>query len=198
MREEIITNILSAEPFIAVCDSGLSDEILNKLSELPVVEDSLLTFSDDKEVRMSKTLYFGNTNVLTWLTETIIDQLSSQLNEIYTIDDSEAIQITKYPTNGYFVSHCDFINQDPNGHKVDRDRIATAILYINDNFEGGRTVFPLLDIKVTPKKGQILYYSYNPQNTPLEVNLKTEHAGELVTQGEKIIAVQLFLEKQNE
>jgi prolyl 4-hydroxylase len=59
-------------------------------------------------------------------------------------------------------------------------------MYLNDDFEGGATYFPDLDLRVTPKAGSALYFQYN--YTGVLKNLRTKHIGETVTAGTKYIA----------
>ena len=63
------------------------------------------------------------------------------------------------------------------------DRCATALLYLNDGFEGGATSFPKLGITVWPRQGDILYFEYDEETYELAM-----HAGEPVIKGEKRIA----------
>ena len=62
-------------------------------------------------------------------------------------------------------------------------RIATAITYLNEDFEGGETSFPLLNITIKPEKGSVLYFEYNNEYKDM-----TLHSGDKVKSGTKYIA----------
>ncbi len=38
-------------------------------------------------------------------------------------------------------------------------RIVTAMLYLTGDLAGGRTIFPLVDVGVSPEAGALLYWS---------------------------------------
>ncbi len=64
----------------------------------------------------------------------------------------ENICLRKYPANGYGFGrpHYDYFN---NGF-----RMLAAILYLNDVKKGGETIFPILNKKIAPKKGSLLFF----------------------------------------
>jgi prolyl 4-hydroxylase len=200
MREKIQTQILSQAPFIAICDSNISEDVLDALNKVPILEPTNTNKPEKKgeETRISKTLYTHLASDYLFLTKQIIERLNQEFQHEYLQKNTEAIQIVEYVNGGFFTAHTDFMNQnpDPTQRFTDRDRIATAIIYLNDDYEGGHTSFPDLSISVTPRKGQILYYEYNPKKTKLEINMKTMHQGDVVVAGTKRIAVQLFLEER--
>ena len=74
----------------------------------------------------------------------------------------EAGDIYFYETGQYFGLHHDF----PYDTKVvpyyskGGDRKATAIFWFNDDYEGGRCVWPELGVTVEPKKGGVMYFEY--------------------------------------
>lgn len=67
-----------------------------------------------------------------------------------------------------------------------RQRFATMVLYLNDDYTGGETYFPLLHKTIRPEKGKMLFF-YNVthhdsiRHTSLHQNFK-------VTEGEKWVA----------
>ena len=101
--------------------------------------------------------------------------------ELYNIEN---IQILKYEKGQEFKKHCDFLG-------IDNDRIATAITYLNDDFEGGETEFHKLGVKIKPQKGSVLYFEYNESNKK-----KTLHSGNKVTSGIKYVASTWIREKE--
>jgi hypothetical protein len=71
----------------------------------------------------------------------------------------ESADILYYHEGHYMTPHHDW-PYDP--RKLDYyqkggTRDAVALIYLNDNFQGGETCFPHLDISIKPKKGQLGY-----------------------------------------
>jgi len=92
--------------------------------------------------------------------------------DIISLEDS---MIIRYQKGEQYKPHVDYFLHGVSGSK---QRVATAICYLNDVDEGGKTVFPLLGLSFKPKKGSLIYFEYN--YTP-EINRLTTHAGEPIT-----------------
>lgn len=70
--------------------------------------------------------------------------------------------------------------------EVERRRVATALLYLNDAYEGGETNFPELGIKVRGGLGDLLiFHNLDADNMP---DMRMIHAGLPITAGEKWLA----------
>jgi prolyl 4-hydroxylase len=81
----------------------------------------------------------------------------------------ESLTIQKYTEGGFYLPHYDRMNR----------RIATFIIYLNDDFEGGMTFFPSMRIRIKPQKGKGFFFDYKDSDTL--------HAGQTVTKGNKFI-----------
>jgi prolyl 4-hydroxylase len=77
-------------------------------------------------------------------------------------------------------------------YKYGGDRVGTGIFWFNDDFVGGETYFPKLDVEVTPKQGGFLYFK---QSYDEATNWLTIHEGRLLTQGTKWIASCFFSDR---
>ena len=67
-------------------------------------------------------------------------------------------------------------------------RVATFLLYLNDDYEGGETEFPFLGFRYKGKKGDaLLFWNVTPSGAP---DLNTRHAGTPPTSGEKWVLSQ--------
>ena len=64
-------------------------------------------------------------------------------------------------------------------------RVETAIIYLNQNFEGGNTYFPKLNKSVNPKVGRLVRFSNVDQSG--NIIAASLHEGEPVLDGEKAI-----------
>jgi prolyl 4-hydroxylase len=91
---------------------------------------------------------------------------------------SEPISVQRYEITQQFSQHCDY---GPNGK-----RHVTVIFYLNDDFQGGHTLFELLSLSVKPIAGSCLIFYYDSYNE--QMNRLTRHGGDTVTDGTKYIA----------
>jgi len=94
-------------------------------------------------------------------------------------EQGEPLQILRYRPGQEYRPHHDWLN-DPN------PRVMTALVYLNDDYEGGETAFVRTGLKVRGRRGDVLVFrSEGPDGgmDPL-----SEHAGLPVTAGTKYLA----------
>ena len=101
----------------------------------------------------------------------------------------EPTQILHYDVGQQFRPHHDFLDPDVPGFadylKKFGQRIATMLVYLNDGYSGGETVFPKLGISYRGQTGDALFFTNvdrSGRGDPL-----TMHAGTPPTAGEKWI-----------
>ncbi len=131
------------------------------------------------EYRTSSSAY--NSKLTNVLKQKISDYLSV---DITTIED---LQVQRYHPGQEFKRHFDYFHS---GRHLDNNRIATMIIYLNDNFTGGNTEFPRLNLSIKPKAGTGLYFEFGYDDP--NINLLTEHSGNPVTYGVKYIVTAWF------
>lgn len=108
----------------------------------------------------------------------------------------EPINLLRYPAGGEYRLHHDCFEHDPlttssaNRAHVNQ-RSTTAIIYLNDDFDGGATAFPALALAVQPVAGQLLQFANLRDDRP---DPQMRHAGEPIRQGEKRILTFWFRE----
>ena len=134
--------------------------------------------------RSSNSHYFNEACPLSFY---INNRISTTLGT--NVKNHETLQGTIYHKNDYFTEHHDFIPspaaQWERETKIGGQRIYSIILYLNDDFEGGQTHFPLLNATITPKEGMLVAWSN--VNKSGECELSTLHASLPVKTGIKMI-----------
>jgi len=108
------------------------------------------------------------------------------------VANHEAPTIISYEVGQKFDHHYDFINPDHRGSLTELlssgQRTITVVTYLNDDFEGAHTDFPLLDIQFKGAKGDaILFSNVLPNGAP---DKNTWHAGLPPTAGRKWVLSQ--------
>mmetsp|Transcript_16402 Transcript_16402/g.22838 ORF Transcript_16402/g.22838 Transcript_16402/m.22838 type:complete len:172 (-) Transcript_16402:190-705(-) len=105
---------------------------------------------------------------------------------------AESLQLTRYRKNQEYAPHHDFVYPRVS-NRYQPTRYATLLIYLNDNFEGGETIFPRATngeyhdgIKIQPKAGTaVLFYNMLPDGN---VDDLSQHGGKKVVNGTKWVA----------
>ncbi|MBN6150784.1 2OG-Fe(II) oxygenase [Xanthomonas sp. AmX2] len=92
----------------------------------------------------------------------------------------EPLQCVRYEAGEKFSPHYDV----PVARGDRASRGWTMLAYLNDGFEGGETLFPLLDLRVRPKRGGLLMFR-NRRSAGGDVEGSALHAGMAVAGGVK-------------
>jgi prolyl 4-hydroxylase len=110
----------------------------------------------------------------------------------------EAPQVLHYSVGQQFREHHDFLDPSVAGfaEQLRRfgQRIATVLVYLNDEYAGGETVFPRLGVSYRGRKGDALFFTNVDsagRGDPL-----TTHAGKPPTEGEKWVLSQWIRDRQ--
>lgn len=93
----------------------------------------------------------------------------------------EGLRVVHYKKGGLFKVHQDSHKEHEN------DRVHTFIFALNDDYEGGETIFPNLKKSFKLKKGDAL--SFDTLDSWGGITEDALHGGEPVTSGEKWIAI---------
>jgi len=106
------------------------------------------------------------------------------------IDHYEELQVVNYKAKQKYDPHYDACDKKEQICKDDIKRLgslryATFIIYLNDDFSGGETIFPKHNNrKVSPKTGKVvLFFNLNDNNTDIRYN--SFHGGLPPNVGEK-------------
>jgi prolyl 4-hydroxylase len=103
-------------------------------------------------------------------------------------DQGEPLQILRYRPGEQYRSHFDHVPGAEN------QRMLTALIYLNENFEGGETCFVRTGLKVRARKGDALVFrSLGPDR---RADPMSEHSGAPVTKGVKYLASRWIRERR--
>lgn len=93
------------------------------------------------------------------------------------LSNCEDLQVLKYEPGGFYKPHQDAFPDDKN------KRMYTFIIALNDEYEGGETVFPNINKSYRLEKGDALFF--NALNNYECMTKKALHGGASVKSGEK-------------
>ena len=114
----------------------------------------------DTDRRISKTGWLSNR------IHPLVERLS-RTTAVLTglpVENQELLQVAKYQEGGMFVPHHDTcmgtIEECIKTDEGAGPRIATLLIYLNDDYIGGQTYFPTINLTIHPKRGKgILFWS---------------------------------------
>jgi hypothetical protein len=107
-------------------------------------------------------------------------------------EQGEFLSILRYAPGQLYRPHLDCI---PSGPDFDRNgqRVRTALLYLNDDYEGGETHFLAPDLRFRGARGDIIVFSnVDAASRPDPLS---RHAGLAVTRGEKWLGSRWFRDR---
>lgn len=116
-------------------------------------------------------------------------KINMHMFSLYGTNHSSLLQITKYHTGNYFNEHSDALYDDQID-KLGPQRLWTCLVYLNDDFEGGNTIFPYIDYECTPQTGKLI--CWKNLDSSFDRDPSMVHKSEPVTQGSKYILTKLF------
>jgi prolyl 4-hydroxylase len=149
-------------------------------------EDSIILGGTDKNIRKSKTAWISRN-------DPVIKPIIKRVCDLTGIphENAEKLQVVKYQPDGYYKEHhdaaCDPGKQSYEFEQNGGQRKVTMLIYLSDEFEGGATRFPNLDMELKPDMNSgILFYPL--QKNGDKCHPHALHAGLPVETGEKYIA----------
>ena len=187
-RIYVLHNMLSA----AEC------EHLKALGVMAGMEKALIIPYGGKDLVESTT----RTNTAAWLDfqqDDVVSRVERILANVTNTEpeNGENLQILHYEPTQEFKEHHDYFDpatDPPENFEPGGNRLATAIIYLENSDEGGETDFMKIDTKVKPEAGSaVLFYDLKPSG---EVDKLTIHAGTKPLGGEKWVATKWIHERR--
>jgi prolyl 4-hydroxylase len=166
--------------------------ILNLRQQLNFTQGQVRTHGQ-RQVDLTKRRAF--THKITAQDDASLAQLNQKIVDWLGLPSDQWIEnslLIHYPPGGEFKLHTDVV-ATTSAQGVTTNRIATVIVYLNDDFNGGHTVFPNLKVSVKPAVGKALLFLYNYEGPYL--NHLTVHSGEKVNNDKYIL---VFFIRDNE
>lgn len=112
---------------------------------------------------------------------------AAQLTGVYDTGSFEQVQLAKYGEGQEYRAHYDSCTS--RCPKKQLCRVATLLVYLNDDFEGGATVFDKQGVSVRPRKGYaVLFYNVDIRDDAYPELDASLHAGTPVNGRQKWIA----------
>jgi len=113
------------------------------------------------------------------------------------VSHMEASTVLHYAVGQTIGYHYDFVDPADPGQAEDvrtrGHRVATFLIYLNDGYQGGETVFPRIGVRHAGQRGEgLLFVNTLPDGQP---DLRTLHSGEPPTQGEKWVFSQFVRDR---
>ena len=112
----------------------------------------------------------------------------------WPLENGEGLQVLRYRPGAEYKPHHDYFNpKEPSSAAILQhggQRVGTLVIYLSDVAAGGCTFFPESQLRIHPRKGHAVFFSYPSP----EVHTLTLHGGDPVLQGEKWIATKWLRE----
>lgn len=175
------------------CDALRSASLKKGMNDSTVGE---INSELDKNSRSSTQAWFNQEeNEVTKLIESkaleLVGRMPDCFGKVSVADNFEEIQVVRYTKDGKYDPHYDGTEcgESIEAPCLKNQRMATLLIYLNDDFEGGQTRFPNLNRSIKPKKGSAVFFWVSDPKTGLLFK-ETLHGGDPVMEGEKWIATQ--------
>jgi len=180
---------LSDRPHVILYRGAFSPgecEFLRILAE-PTYQRAGVVISPDDTVRAFVRTADGST--IHWLIE---DPATHAINRRLAaltgtdVSQGEPLQILRYQPGQEYRPHFDWLD-------VGNRRVMTALIYLNDDYEGGETAFTKAGLKVKGRPGDVIMFKSQGPNGKLDP--LSEHAGLPVLRGTKYLGSRWLRER---
>jgi prolyl 4-hydroxylase len=138
--------------------------------------------------------YKVRTSKVSWLkddVDEVITNFAKLTEKISRLPDyhQEIMQVAKYDVGGEFKRHYDQCDENiprcKRGNRITGGRKSTLLVYLNDDYEGGETEFPLIYLTIKPERGKGIFFINVDKNHKIEHY--SLHGGLPVTKNTKYI-----------
>ena len=126
----------------------------------------------------------------------VVARLEARIAKLlqWPAENGEGLQVLSYRPGAEYKPHHDYFNPtEPSSAAILQhggQRVGTLVIYLSDVPEGGCTFFPESQLRIHPRRGHAVFFSYSSP----EVQTLTLHGGDPVLNGEKWIATKWLRE----
>lgn len=154
-------NQISSQPLIVEFEDFLTEDECNHIIEISRGKLERSQVIDENSISEDRTSY--QTGFLLNQTD-IIKNIEERISNILNCPllHQEGFNVVCYESGQFYSPHYDWFDKDcpiEKEHYHNNQRIITVIFYLNDDFTGGCTEFPEVNIKIIPKRGKALMFS---------------------------------------
>jgi prolyl 4-hydroxylase len=150
----------------------------NKFISSYVMQDNEITL--DEQIRTSTSCSLAEYN--NKLIKKIKTNIATLLNK--SPKCIEPLQIVKYDVGQFFNAHNDNFTIDY-VKQINNQRQYTILIYLNDDFIGGHTEFPNLNLSFKPRTGDALFWQNCSDMYNMDNNFHSLHCGQSINEGTK-------------
>jgi hypothetical protein len=183
------TRVLAVEPMVALTDTFATAEECDRIIQLARERIAPAKVSLEE----GGGLIPGRSGSNCWLRYSehdLVREIGERVAGIVGIPlaHAEALQVIHYGPEQEYRPHYDAYDlATPKGQRACRlggQRVVTGLIYLSEVESGGETAFPLLQVEVTPRKGQLLLFN-NVVADLTKPDRRSLHGGKPVLRGEK-------------
>ncbi|XP_030370404.1 prolyl 4-hydroxylase subunit alpha-1-like [Scaptodrosophila lebanonensis] len=181
---------LSSDPYIVMFhDVVYQSEIVQILSKASGLLPSLVGDNQNSPQRSSQDLSYPSDEINATV------RIHKRLTDMSGLSmiGSDDLSLVHYGIGGHYHLHWDFQNVTTEYMSENGDRIATVLFFLGDVDQGGATIFPRLNLTITPEKGSAVLW-YNIKNDG-EVDTRMFHAACPVIVGSKYVLTKWITER---
>ncbi|XP_070073428.1 prolyl 4-hydroxylase subunit alpha-2-like isoform X2 [Drosophila takahashii] len=168
---------LSTDPYMVVFHDVIYDSEIDAMLNSSEFSLSLVDSGQKSDVRSSKDSYIDVDD------ESLEDRVRDMTG--LSLEMSDAFSLINYGLGGHYTLHTDYHNYFNQTRWIKGDRLATILFYLGEVESGGATIFPLINVSVTPKKGSAVFW-HNLDNSG-DMNIRSLHSGCPVIVGSKYV-----------
>lgn len=183
---KIKPNIHLESPKVQTVSNFLQDDLCDFLISNydQNLENSKVMGSEEEIVSSSRTASVRFISSKSQTIKPIVSKVAKYFN--WNLSRVENVQFAKYEVGQMYEPHYDAFDIKYLEKIGKSQRLATSIIYLNDNFIGGETSFPKLDLNIRPSKGMLLFFK-NCINETNQLNPFMLHSSNKITKGTKYI-----------
>jgi prolyl 4-hydroxylase len=186
--------VVSTSPWIVTFENFLTDKEIDALiATNQQWERSTDTGDVNAFGETGRVLSQGRTSSNSWCrgeceSHPDVVSIMKKIEEVTTVPTGnyESFQVLRYELGQKYSPHHDM--SESQTRLACGPRVLTFFLYLSDVEEGGETAFPVLDVKIQPKKGMGLLWPSTLSEAPESIDKRTTHEAKPVIQGQKYAA----------